>query len=349
MELINFVFDDGERGARGVRAVMIDGEPWFVAADVCAALHLPDTHKAVARLDDDEKGRNSIPTLGGDQEMTVVNEPGLYSLVLGSRKPEAKRFKRWVTHEVLPSIRRTGAYVGAGAPAPAVGAGAATGFLSHAADVTVAADRMFRSLVRTARTAGMPTGAAIRRANALTRERTGVDLLAELEHEPPPDKPAEPAERDGWTPAQRDALAFAEDWVGQRLGAPGAPLPVAPSQSSHVYRAYVLWCMQTGRMPLAVTSFIRALRARRGWLAGRPCRTWRSVCDASHTTRRLVVPSDEDMARAAQASPTSVQPKLLRSAFTDPAQWRAAGVVAFESALMRWEVSGPELDAVIEA
>ena len=86
------------------------GQPWFVAADVCAALELPETHKAIARLDDDEKGRNSIPTPGGQQEMSVVNESGLYSLVLGSRKPEAKRFKRWITHEVLPSIRKTGSY-----------------------------------------------------------------------------------------------------------------------------------------------------------------------------------------------------------------------------------------------
>ena len=86
------------------------GQPWFVAADVCAALDLPDTHKAIARLDDDEKGRNSIPTPGGQQEMSVVNESGLYNLVLGSRKPEAKRFKRWITHEVLPSIRKTGSY-----------------------------------------------------------------------------------------------------------------------------------------------------------------------------------------------------------------------------------------------
>jgi prophage antirepressor-like protein len=86
------------------------GQPWFVAADVCAALELPDTHKAIARLDDDEKGRNSIPTPGGQQDMSVVNESGLYNLVLGSRKPEAKRFKRWITHEVLPSIRKTGSY-----------------------------------------------------------------------------------------------------------------------------------------------------------------------------------------------------------------------------------------------
>lgn len=89
------------------------GQPWFVAADVCAALDLPDTHKAIARLDDDEKARNSIPTPGGQQDMSVVNESGLYNLVLGSRKPEAKRFKRWITHEVLPSIRKTGSYTSA--------------------------------------------------------------------------------------------------------------------------------------------------------------------------------------------------------------------------------------------
>lgn len=117
-ELIPFDFE-----GRQVRVVTdAQGEPWFVAADVCAALALPDTHKAVARLDDDEKDRSSIPTPGGMQDMTVVNEPGLYSLVLGSRKPEAKRFKRWVTHDVLPAIRKTGAYAMRGAqpalPAP---------------------------------------------------------------------------------------------------------------------------------------------------------------------------------------------------------------------------------------
>lgn len=86
------------------------GVPWFVAADVCGALDLPDTHKAVTRLDDDERSTTAISTPGGTQSMTTVNEPGLYSLILGSRKPEAKRFKRWVTHEVLPAIRRTGSY-----------------------------------------------------------------------------------------------------------------------------------------------------------------------------------------------------------------------------------------------
>ena len=94
---------------RQVRIVTdAQGEPWFVAADVLSTISLD--RKALERLDDDEKGVNSIHTPGGVQEMTTVNEPGLYALVLGSRKAEAKRFKRWVTHEVLPTIRKTGSY-----------------------------------------------------------------------------------------------------------------------------------------------------------------------------------------------------------------------------------------------
>ncbi|GAA4774318.1 BRO family protein [Microbacterium gilvum] len=93
------------------RAGLIDGEPWFVAVDVCNALDLANTTQALARLDEDE--RTLISNEGG-REVNAVNEAGLYSLILGSRKAEAKQFKRWVTHEVLPTIRRTGSY---GAPA----------------------------------------------------------------------------------------------------------------------------------------------------------------------------------------------------------------------------------------
>lgn len=107
------VFENPDLGK--VRVVERSGEPWFVAADVCRALGLDSTGKALTRLDDDEKGVNSIHTLGGSQMMTIINESGLYALVLGSRKPEAKAFKRWVTHEVLPAIRRTGRYETPGA------------------------------------------------------------------------------------------------------------------------------------------------------------------------------------------------------------------------------------------
>ncbi|WP_418717487.1 Bro-N domain-containing protein [Bilophila wadsworthia] len=87
------------------------GEPWFVAKDVCKCLELTDASKTISLLDDDEKGTNTVRTLGGEQQMLVISEPGLYSLILRSRKPEAKAFKRWVTHDILPSIRKTGGYL----------------------------------------------------------------------------------------------------------------------------------------------------------------------------------------------------------------------------------------------
>ena len=93
------------------------GEPWFVAADVCRCLAIANSRDALTRLDDDEKGVGSTDTPGGTQSVTTVNEFGLYSLILGSRKPEARAFKRWVTHEVLPAIRKTGRYEAAPAPA----------------------------------------------------------------------------------------------------------------------------------------------------------------------------------------------------------------------------------------
>jgi prophage antirepressor-like protein len=98
-----------------LRVVMRGKKPWFVAADVCAALNVKDVSMACARLDDDEAdtssiGIRSVTGVIQDREVVVINESGLYSLTLTSRKPEAKRFKKWVTNEVLVSIRETGAY-----------------------------------------------------------------------------------------------------------------------------------------------------------------------------------------------------------------------------------------------
>jgi prophage antirepressor-like protein len=93
-----------------VRLLDRDGEVWFVLNDVCQALNLANPRRAAQRLDDDEKGVTIGDTLGGQQLLSVVNEAGLYSLILTSRKAEARRFKRWVTHEVLPALRRTGVY-----------------------------------------------------------------------------------------------------------------------------------------------------------------------------------------------------------------------------------------------
>lgn len=102
------LFESAEFGS--VRVVVKDGEPWFVAKDVCACLDLANPRSSLALLDEDEKGVYTVDTPGGKQEMAIVSEAGLYSLVLRSRKPEAKAFKRWITHEVLPSIRKTGGY-----------------------------------------------------------------------------------------------------------------------------------------------------------------------------------------------------------------------------------------------
>lgn len=118
-ELTPFEFpDSGQR----VRTVMIDGAPWFAAADICAILAIGNASQAISYLDDDERqsldvsaGQGTLtsnegrPT-SGNPVLNLVSEPGLYSLILRSRKPEAKRFKRWVTHELLPTLRTTGTY-----------------------------------------------------------------------------------------------------------------------------------------------------------------------------------------------------------------------------------------------
>lgn len=105
-ELKVFNYQDNE-----VRTVEVNGEPWFVLKDVCNVLGLGSAHKVADRLDEDE--RNQIPltdSLGREQETTIVNESGLYNVLLRSDKPEAKPLRKWVTSEVLPSIRKTGSY-----------------------------------------------------------------------------------------------------------------------------------------------------------------------------------------------------------------------------------------------
>lgn len=100
------------------------GEPWFVANDVCEALGLSNPRSSLALLDEDEKGVHSMDTPGGTQNLAIVSEAGLYSLILRSRKPEAKAFKRWVTHEVLPAIRKHGSYTAPTLTGPALMAAA---------------------------------------------------------------------------------------------------------------------------------------------------------------------------------------------------------------------------------
>ena len=100
------IFNNDEFGE--IRTFQLNDEPWFIASDVCKALEIANTTSALERLDDDEKSRFNLGLSGG--EINCVNEYGLYTLILGSRKKEAKEFKRWITHEVIPQIRKTGGY-----------------------------------------------------------------------------------------------------------------------------------------------------------------------------------------------------------------------------------------------
>ena len=103
------VFRNNEFGQ--IRTLTIDNEPWFVGKDVADALGYSNTRDALSKhVDDEDKGVANCDTLGGTQEMVIINESGLYSLIMSSKLPSAKKFKRWVTSEVLPSIRKTGSY-----------------------------------------------------------------------------------------------------------------------------------------------------------------------------------------------------------------------------------------------
>ena len=94
-----------------VRVVTVDGEPWFVLADLCKVLNLAKPSRVAMRIADDMKGAHLMSTLGGDQEMTTVSEAGMYEVIIRSDKPEAAAFRRWITSEVLPSIRKHGGYL----------------------------------------------------------------------------------------------------------------------------------------------------------------------------------------------------------------------------------------------
>lgn len=165
-----------------VRVVLVDGEPWWVAGDVAQSLEYRDAGNMVRMLDEDESGTHILSTSSAagtvqNRELTIINESGLYSAILRSRKASAKRFKKWVTAEVLPSIRRHGSYVMPAVeheqpPAP---------LASHVeADEIVSAGRVFRALYTTGRAMGMARRLAATRANQAATRTTGIDLAAEL-------------------------------------------------------------------------------------------------------------------------------------------------------------------------
>lgn len=130
-ELKNFSFE-----GRQIRALTIEGEPYFVGKDVAEVLGYSNSRKAIAdHVDSEDKGVTKCYTLGGTQKLTVINESGLYSLILGSKLPIAKKFKHWVTSEVLPTIRKHGAYMtDAKAAAIVTDKGSLADLLQQAAD-----------------------------------------------------------------------------------------------------------------------------------------------------------------------------------------------------------------------
>lgn len=112
-DMIDYKFDDAP-----VRVVLIDSEPWWVANDIAKVLGYAQAAFMTRNLEDDEKGMHIVQTLGGRQELSVISESGLFAAILKSRRDEAKRFRKWVTSVVLPSLRRTGSYTMHNEPAP---------------------------------------------------------------------------------------------------------------------------------------------------------------------------------------------------------------------------------------
>lgn len=232
-----------------VRTLDREGDPWFVATDIAKILGYKLATDMAKMLDDDEKGMQNLHTLGGEQELLVISESGLYAAILKSRRAEAKKFRKWVTAEVLPSIRKTGAYLDPNAavsPAPTF----LTGNPSHGADLVVAADRTFRSFMRAGRSAGLRLTDALRMANRQTQARTGMDMLAEMGVD------AGDVVRDAPIAEGYGVSDFAAAWLGGAL-----PLPATVCRSAELYAAYAHWRALSGNEAAGIVRFLPLLRA----------------------------------------------------------------------------------------
>lgn len=217
-----------------IRVVVIDAEPWFVATDVAKLLGYRDAPNMVRMLDADEAATHilSIRSQDGveqDREVAIINGSGLYACILKSRKPEAKPFRKWVTAEVLPQIRKTGAY-GIASIEPPAQPFILSGNPEHAADQMVSADRTFRAALRTGRQMGLDMPSSLRRANEIARQRTGLDMIELMGVDP--NEVGQASHRLATTPVR-----FGNEWMGEAL-----PLPVCTCRSIDLYSAYVHWC-----------------------------------------------------------------------------------------------------------
>jgi prophage antirepressor-like protein len=238
-----FAFD-----SQAVRVVMVDGEPWFVGKDVAEVLGYARPNDALQQHCKGAVKRRPLSTPGGTQEVRIISEPDMLRLIVGSKLPAAEAFERWVFEEVLPSIRKTGAYVDPKAPGAMGVQAQPMPYLSHVADFHVAADRVFRSVLRSARTAGVPLPAAVRRASAVTQERTGLDMIDVLNvHQHLRELDAR--EATGPTPRHAGAARFWQEWsAGQIEG-----LPYQSCLAAQAYQAYTHWSARRELFTAAIT------------------------------------------------------------------------------------------------
>ena len=295
--------------AAAVRVFTIHDAPWFMAKDVAGILGYRDAEKMTRMLDEDEKGTHNVGIRSDngvvqDRQVSIINESGLYVCILKSRRPEAKTFRKWVTSEVLPSIRQHGGYNMAGA-------GVSRDeplSLNHRADVQVSADRIFRSMLRSGRSAGLGLPRALRRANEIALEKTGVNMLADLEAEELLSEPEEaPVNDNGVT-------AFMLAWSEGRL-----PVPYTICRSSDLFAAYVAWCSENEFTPTRTAQF-----------AGRSC-------NAVPRLERFISAIEVE---GQPASTRLVAPPGSRN-FTDGLVARGMGVecARFAAALDQWRAS----------
>lgn len=223
--------------------VIIDalGAPWWVAKDVCDVLNISEYRHAVEKLDDDERGVEKVHTLGGPQEMIVINQSGLFTLVLRSNKPEARPFRKWITSEVLPAIMQTGEYSLVKEPDP-------SRHLLHMGRRYERVTRIFRSLKIMARTAGFTGTQAVLRANRVTREKTGFDCLELIGG------------------GDLSAPVYIESFVDDACHL-GPDCTVHPAS---LYDAYVSWCNSHNGLPFGKIQFYQYIVTTYGLRRYRP-------------------------------------------------------------------------------
>lgn len=238
-----FAFDN-----QAVRVVMVEGEPWFVGKDVAHVLGYARPNDAIQQHCKGAVKRRPLQTAGGTQEVRIISEPDMLRLIVGSKLPAADRFERWVFEEVLPSIRKTGSYAMPSAPGAIGVTSQPMPYLSHLADFHVAADRVFRSVLRSARSSGMPLHMALRQANTVTQSQTGMDMigmlnaqdhLQDLEQRATAEvQEAHPALLAG---GHQGAARFWREWMGGEIEG----LPYQTCLAAQAYQAYVHWCSLT--------------------------------------------------------------------------------------------------------